>query len=336
MRRTPGLAAAAVALALAGCGDSDSHKKASARGDTGATASGSPSRVPEVLQGTWQATIESSRLVDAPTDLTQEHSIWTLKFLGTGGEGNGPSLVLSNDQVGEVVLPISISGDEITLQSDTDCKRFVHVELGLEKRMIRSTEQQKGCPSTLVSSVLQRPWRLVEGGPSRRGRTSAEVTRASAQAFVECALRRDDLGTVVGLRDGRVVPLPGQDVLTAKLDLRVSAPLSAPSVLADGGQYVGLRGGVGPDVDIVFWGSPEFVPDIAETPLGSFLDEASKTGIVTWSHGDYSGRTRAGDQEFATARLDGEPPGWDEKLGLFRLPRPLKPLVPCFRKASRA
>jgi hypothetical protein len=226
-----------------------------------------------------------------------------------------------------------VSGDEITLQSDTDCKRFVHVYLGLERRMIRSTEQQNGCPSTLVSSVLQRPWRLVERGPSTRGRTSAEVTRASAQAFVECALQRDDLGTVMGLRDGRVVPLPGQDVPAAKLDLRVSAPLSLPSVLADAGQYVGLRGGVGPDVDIVFWSSPEFVRDDAETPLRSFLDEASKTGFVDWSHGDYSGRTRAGYQESATVFLDGEPPGWEEKP---RFRGPLKPLFPCFRKASRA
>ena len=185
---------------------------------------------------------------------TQEQSIWTLKFLDTGGEDNGPSLVLSNEEVGDVVLPISIAGDEITLQSDTRLHRFVHVELGEDKRMIRSTEQEKGCPSTLISSVLQRPWLLVEGGPSRRRRTSAEVTRASAQAFVECAVRRDDLGTAVAFRDAGWSRHPGsQDAPTAKLDLRVSAPRSLPSVLADGGQYVGLRGGVGPDVDIVFW-----------------------------------------------------------------------------------
>ena len=340
MRRTNGLAAAGVALALAGCGDADSQKKAPARGDTGATASGSQSRVPEVsgsqsrvpevLQGTWQTTIESSRLVDAPADLTQEHSIWTMKFLGPGGEDNGPSLFLSNEQVGEIVRPISLSGDEVTLQSDTDCKRFVHVELGLEKRMIRSTEQQKGCPSTLVSSVLQRPWLLVESGPSRRGPTTAEVSLASKEAFVECARRRDELGTVVGFRDGRVVPIPGQDVPSAKLDLRVSAPESMPSVLADGGQYVGLREGVGPDVDVVFWGRPDGIHD-EDTPLSLLMDEASKTGIVSWNHGDYS--DLAGFQEFVTMRLEGEPPGWERDLGALRVPRALKHLVRCFRQA---
>jgi hypothetical protein len=159
------------------------------------------------------------------------------------------------------------------------------------------------------------------------------VSLASKQAFVECARRRDELGTVVGFRDGRVVPLPDQYVPTG-LDLRVSAPLSMPSVLADGGQYVGLRGGVGPDVDIVFWGSREIPTDATDIPVFRILDEAIKTGIVSWNQGDYS--ERAGFQAFVTVRVEGEPRGWDEDLGAVRVPRALKHLVPCFRKAVRA
>ena len=74
--------------------------------------------------------------MDAPDDLTQERSVWRLKFLGTGGEDNGPSMFLSNEQVGEIAHSISLSGDEITLQSETDCKRFRYVEIDIENVQI--------------------------------------------------------------------------------------------------------------------------------------------------------------------------------------------------------
>lgn len=316
MRRINGLVAGAVTLALAACGGAGPQDKGSPRDSTGTPASASQSRIPERLAGTWQATIESS--------------VWRLKFLATGGEDNGPSMFLSNEQAGEIAQSISLSGDEITLRSDTDCKRFVYAEIDMEKVQFRSTERDRGCPSTLISSVLQRPWRLVEGGPTRREPTTAEGSLASREAFVDCAWRRDELGVVVGFRDGRAVPEPGQDAGSAVFDTRVSAPEPIAEVIADGGQYVGLREGAGPDVDIIFQGFPPGEDDVYN-PL---VDEAVKTGIVSSNAGDYS--RLAGSQEFVTVRLEGGAPGWDDDLGALRVPRALKHLVPCFREAVRA
>jgi hypothetical protein len=339
MRRITGLVAAAVTLAIAACGGADSQDKDSARASTGTPAtgtlaSGSQSGIPERLAGTWQATIDPSRLVDAPADLTQERSVWRLKFLGTGGENNGPSLFLSNAQAGEIAYSISLWGDEITVQSDTLCKRFVYVELDMENVQIRSTEQDDGCPSTLISSVLQRPWRLVESGP-RSEPTTAEGSLASKEAFVDCARQRDELGVVVGFRDGRAVPEPGQDIGSAEIDTRVSAPQGIAEVLADGGQYLGLRESVGPDVDIIFYGRIEGPgEDEVYTPLTRVFQEAVTKGIVSSNAGDYS--KLAGSQAFVTVRLEGGLPGWDDDQGALRVPRALKHLVPCFREAVRA
>ena len=190
MRLTNWLAAAAVTLAIAACGGADSLDKSSARGSTGTPASAPQSRIPEALEGTWQTTIDSSRVLDAPDRLTEPRSVWRLKFLGTGGVDNGPSMFLSNEQVGEIAHSVALSGDGITLQSDTNCKRFRYVEIDMEKVQIRSTEQDEGCPSTLISSVLQRPWRLVESGPPRREASTAEGSLASKEAFVDCARQR--------------------------------------------------------------------------------------------------------------------------------------------------
>lgn len=299
-------------------------------------ASASQSPIPEALEGTWQATIETARLVDAPRDLVEPRSVWRLRFLGTGGEDNGPTLFLSNEQVGEIVHPVALSGEEITVQSDTDCTRFVSVAIGVERIQIRSAERDRGCPSTLVSSVLQRPWLLVEGGPSRREPTTAEGSLASREAFAECARERGELGIVAGFRDGRAVVEPGQDTGGRRFDARVSVPLAIAEAIADGGQYVGLREGLGPDVDIVFHG--RWLPDDDDaevyTPLTRIMMEAPETGILSWNHGDYS--ELAGSQEWVIVRPGGDPPGWDEDLGELRVPRALKHLVPCFRQAVGA
>ena len=72
MRRIDLLVAAAVTLAIAACGGAGSQDKSSARGSTGTPASALQSRIPELLEGTWQTTIDSSRVVDAPDDLTEQ------------------------------------------------------------------------------------------------------------------------------------------------------------------------------------------------------------------------------------------------------------------------
>jgi hypothetical protein len=337
MRRINGLLAAAVTLTLAACGDDNSQDKSSARTGTGTPASAPQSRIPELLQGTWQATIDSSRLVDTPEDLTQQRSVWKLKFLGTGGEDNGPSMFLSNEQVGDVAYSIALSDDAITLQSGSDCMRFRYIEIDPEKVQFQTTEQDPDCPSTLVSSVLQGQWRLVESGPSRREPTFAEGSLASKEGFVDCARRRrDELGIVVGFRDGWAVAEPGQDIGDAVLDPRVSAPRSIPDFLADGGQYVGLRAGVGPDVDVYFHGHrPGPGDDQVYTTLRPIFRDALKTGIVSTNSGDYS--ELAGWQEWLIVRRDGSSPGYDDDgYEEPRVPRALKHLVPCFRQASQA
>lgn len=332
-KRIGGPVVVAVALALAACGNNAGPRdERPARASAGTPASGVQSEVPELLEGTWQATIDPSRLVGAPAGLEQERSAWKLKFRNTGGENDGPSMLLSNEQFGDTVHSVSLSGEAITLQSDTECTRFAYVEIDTEKVQINSTE--KGCPRTLISSVLQRPWRLVHGGPSRREPTTAEGSAASRKAFVSCARRRDELGVIVGFRDGRAVPEPGQDVGGAKVDTRVSAPQAIPELLEEGGQYVGLRAGAGPDVDIFFFGGRIFDQSPSYSPLGRVIDEAVKTGIVSTNAGDYSGL--AGDQAFVTVRLEGGPPGWDDDSGAYRVARALKHLVPCFRRAVRA
>ena len=127
---------------------------------------------------------------------------------------------------------------------------------------------------------------MVRQGANRR---LAEGSLASKEAFVDCALKRDELGIVVGFRDGRAVPEPGQDVGSAEFDTRVSAPQAIAELLVDGGQYVGLRAGVGPDVDIFFHGHlPGPGEDEVYTPLDPVGEEAGKTGIISSNMGDYS------------------------------------------------
>ena len=335
MRRLNGLAAAAVTLAIAACGNADSQDKRSARGSTGTPASASQSRIPERLEGTWQTTIDSAGLVDAPDGLTQERSVWRLKFLGTGGEDNGPSMFLSNEHVGEIAHSISLSGDEITLPSEGDCERFRYVEIDPETLQFRSTEPDRGCPRPFISSVLQRQWRLVESGPSRQEPTTAEGSLASREAFADCARQREELGVVVGFHDGRALPEPGEDIGSAVVDTRVTAPQAIPELLADGGQYVGLRGGAGPDVDIFFHGRLPGSGDEEQvyTALDPVGEEADKTGIVSTNMGDYS--ELAGWQTWLIVRRGGGL-GFDEDLTGPRVPRALKHLVPCFREVVRA
>ena len=307
----------AVAFSLTACSEAPPTPTAAS------PTPGAPSRVPEFSTGTWQATIDSA--------------VWKLKFLGTGGEDNGPSLFLSNDKAGEIVHSVSLSGRNITLLSDTDCRRFVFVELDQEKLQIRSTEQNRDCRSTRLTSILQHPWRLLEGGAGGgANQTLPEGSLVSKEAFVDCALQHDDLGIVVGFRDGRAVPEPGQDV-GARNSTRTSARRRpSPGCSPTAGNTSGC-GGSGPDVDVFFAGHFPGPPEepFVDTPLDQVGEEAADQGLGTAEHGRLQPAGRLAGVR-SQSQLSQARPGFDDDVGAFRVPRALKHLVPCFEAAVLA
>jgi hypothetical protein len=99
--------------------------------------------IPEELTGIWE-----TRAMD---------DVWTLKFLGTGGDDNGPSVFLSSDRAGELVGPISVSARQITLEFEPTCKKYrfeVTKRVGRHKLYLLPDGDLGGCPSTDVGSVL--------------------------------------------------------------------------------------------------------------------------------------------------------------------------------------
>jgi hypothetical protein len=104
-----------------------------------ATPAAPPSAIPEELTGIWE-----TRILDED---------WTLKFLGTGGEDNGPSVFLSNDRRGELAGPISVSGHRLTLKFEPTCRRY-RFEVGRGKLFLLPDADRGGCLSSTISSVL--------------------------------------------------------------------------------------------------------------------------------------------------------------------------------------
>ena len=297
-------AAVALALALAACGD-DGPMRAHAPGTTITTALGTT--IPDELAGTWQTTIDRSRIVDPPDELTQDRAVWMLKFLGTGGEDNGPSMFVSSDEVGEFVHPISLSRGQITLLSDTACRRYTYRGIGMDRIQIAADRKDRGCPSTMISSILQRPWRLIESDRSRRGPTIAETNVAAMDAFVSCAQQHDELGLIVRFRDGKAVSETGDGAGGGEFDNRVRAPRATAALLEDGGQYAGLREGDGPDLDILIYGREVTTGGYDTGDRTGFLveEEAGRKAVLGGSGGTI------GDghyyQQFLTVSLGGAP-----------------------------
>lgn len=146
-------AAILLAAALTACGG---EKPAAT---STATPSGAGS-IPEDLRGVWEATIVDDQLAVPPDGLPAGPSVWTLKFLGTGGEDNGPSVFLSNDRAGELAGPISVSGRQITLESEPTCRKYRFEHAGnaaypaRHKLYLEPLGDLGRCPSTPMGSVL--------------------------------------------------------------------------------------------------------------------------------------------------------------------------------------
>lgn len=311
MKRSITPAAVGMMLLLAACGDGRPARTVVPAANL---PTGSGTAIPDELAGTWQTTIDRSRIVDPPGELTQERSVWMLKFLGTGGKDNGPSMYVSNDEAGEFAHPISLSRGQITLRSDTACRRFDYRGISLDRIRIAAKQTDRGCPSTMISSILQRPWRLVESDRSRRGPTITEINVAAMDAFVGCAQQHDELGLIVRFRDGEAVADTGDGSGGGEFETRVSAPGAIAELLEDGGQYAGLRESDGPDLDILMYGR-EVAAGGYDTgdPVGWLVEEeAGPTAVV----GGSGGTTHGGDyyQHFLTVALEDNPPKLPERV----------------------
>lgn len=104
--------------------------------------------------------------------------------------------------------------------------------------------------------------------PSRGGPTTTELNLAQRDEFVRCAQRHDELGMTVGFRGGRAVALTGDGAGGRDFNTRVSVPRAIASMLEDGGQYVGLREGDGPDADVLIYADPS-ASDLINEERGS-------------------------------------------------------------------
>ena len=123
------------------------------------------------------------------------------------------------------------------------------------------------------------------GDPSRRGPAIAELNLAARDAFVACAQQRDELGLIVGFRDGQAVSETG-DGADGEFDTRVAAPRAIAAILEDGGQYVGLREGEGPDLDIILLLSETQEGESEPSASSMIEEEVDAAAVVGASFGD--------------------------------------------------
>lgn len=140
-----------LASVLVACGDDEEAATVAATPAVTAAA------VPADLIGTsWQATLKTSELEDAPDDLKGKTSDWALSFRPGGGNEDGPSMVLVNDELGEIVNPISITGDVLELGIPTECRRY---SFAVENDELLLTPVST-CPAESIKSVLTtKPWK---------------------------------------------------------------------------------------------------------------------------------------------------------------------------------
>lgn len=116
--------------------------------------------------------------------------------------------------------------------------------------------------------------------PSRRAPSIAELNLAARDAFVACAQQHDELGLIVGFRDGQAVSDTGDRAGGGEFDTRVSAPRAIAAIVEGGGQYVGVREGAGPDLDILLLLSETQAGEGSPSPSSMIEEEAGETALV--------------------------------------------------------
>jgi hypothetical protein len=128
------------------------------------------------------------------------------------------------------------------------------------------------------------PASAAQRDPSRGGPTTTELNLAQRDEFVRCAQRHDQLGMTVGFRDGRAVSLTDEGTGGGDFNTRVSVPRAIASMVEDGGQYVGLREGDGPDMDVFIYADSS-VSDLIDEERGSKVGGAGgQNARGQWSH----------------------------------------------------
>ena len=140
-----------VAAALFACGgEDDATSTASA---PKATATAAPV---DLIGTTWETSLEKGELEDPPGELRADTSQWAMSFKATGGKDGGPSVEIVNDEVGEIVNPISISGDVLKLEIPVECPDFAFAVDGDELTLTPTDT----CPADSITSVLTtKPWK---------------------------------------------------------------------------------------------------------------------------------------------------------------------------------
>ena len=206
MRRINGLVAAAVTLAIAACGDADSQDKSSARGSTGTPASGFAERDPRT-SGRGRGRRRSTPRVSWMRRTT------SLKSARSGGSSSSAPAVRTTGR--RCSCPTSRSGRSRIRSrcraTRSPCSPTPTASGSATSRSTwrtsssdrRSRTEAARAPSSAPFCRASGDWsRVVRQGANRR---LAEGSLASKEAFVDCALKRDELGIVVGFRDGRAV-----------------------------------------------------------------------------------------------------------------------------------
>jgi len=135
-----------LALALGACGGK--QQPANSTGVQLARVAG----IPEDLTGVWKASIRQDDLEAIPPGLPEKSSVWTLKFLGTGGRENGPSVFVANDGAGEFAAAVAVSGRKMTLGSHGKCWHY-RIEVVFSK-LYFEPEDRSRCPTEVIGSVL--------------------------------------------------------------------------------------------------------------------------------------------------------------------------------------
>jgi hypothetical protein len=144
-------------------------------------------------------------------------------------------------------------------------------------RRVRRRRQQS-TPRARTGSAT--PASTETADPSRRGPAIAELNLAARDAFVTCAQQHDELGLIVGFRNGQAVSDTGDGAGGGEFDTRVSAPRAIAAILEGGGQYVGVREGEGPDLDILLLLSETQAGEGEPSPSSMIEEEAGETAAV--------------------------------------------------------